>query len=104
MCTVWTISQNKGDPNMQYSLNRDNYRNFDVMEAGKRAARAYFIPYRDKTALQKTNCLTERFRSDMVRVLSGEWDFKYYDKTALVPKEFDTERVQFISIHGMNAT
>lgn len=95
MCTVWTISQNKGDPNMQYSLNRDNYRNFDVMEAGKRAARAYFIPYRDKTALQKTNCLTERFRSDMVRVLSGEWDFKYYEKTALVPKEFDTERVQF---------
>ncbi len=80
---------------MQYTLNRDNYRDFDVMETGKRAARAYFIPYRAKAALCKTTCLTERFRSDMVRVLSGEWDFKYYDKTALVPTEFDTERVQF---------
>ena len=95
MGTAWHILPCKGEPRMQYTLNKENYRRFDVLEAGKRPARAYFIPYRDRAALCRETCLTERYHSDMVRVLSGEWDFKYYDKTALVPKDFDTDRVQF---------
>ena len=31
----------------------------------------------------------------MVTVLNGEWDFKYYEKDMLIPKEFYTDRVQF---------
>lgn len=83
---------------MQYILNRDNYRNFDAMQINKLDGRAYFIPYRKKAALLATDCLTERYKSDMVEVLSGEWDFKYYDKTALLPTNFDTSCVKFDKI------
>ena len=80
---------------MQYILNRDNYRNFDILQAGKLDGRAYFIPYGDETALRKTDACTERYESDKVQVLSGEWQFKYYDKLGLMPTDFDTDGVQF---------
>lgn len=84
---------------MQYKLNRSNYRDFDTFAVGKLDGRAYFIPYRSREALMATDALTERFQSDMVQVLSGEWEFKYYDKTALLPTDFDTQNVQFDKIH-----
>lgn len=80
---------------MQYIFNRENYRNFDVFQDGKLQGRAYFIPYSSKAALKKTDCLTERYKSDLVTVLSGEWEFKYYDKLELLPTHFDTSTVQF---------
>lgn len=83
---------------MQYILNRDNYRNFDMLQAGKLDGRAYFIPYGDETALRKTDACTERYESDKVQVLSGEWQFKYYDALALLPTDFDTESVQFDTV------
>ncbi|MGN0554668.1 MAG: glycoside hydrolase family 2 TIM barrel-domain containing protein [Candidatus Fimenecus sp.] len=83
---------------MQYILNRDNYRNFDMLQAGKLDGRAYFIPYGDETALRKTDACTERYESDKVQVLSGEWQFKYYDALALLPTDFDTETVQFDTV------
>ena len=83
---------------MQYIFNRENYRNFDVFQDGKLQGRAYFIPYSSKAALKKTDCLTERYHSDLVTVLSGEWEFKYYDKLELLPTHFDTSAVQFQKI------
>lgn len=83
---------------MQYILNRDNYRNFDILQAGKLDGRAYFIPYGEEAALRKTDACTERYESDKVQVLSGEWQFKYYDKLGLLPTDFDTEKVQFDKI------
>ncbi len=84
---------------MQYTLNRENYRNFDTLEVNKLPGRSYFIPYTDRTALQATDACTERFGSNLVKVLSGDdWEFKYYDKTALLPTDFDTEQVQFDKI------
>ncbi|MGN0572002.1 MAG: glycoside hydrolase family 2 TIM barrel-domain containing protein [Candidatus Fimenecus sp.] len=83
---------------MQYILNRDNYRNFDMLQAGKLDGRAYFIPYSDEAALRKTDACTERFASDKVQVLSGDWQFKYYDALQLLPTDFDTDKVQFDSI------
>ena len=83
---------------MQYIFNRENYRNFDVFQDGKLQGRAYFIPYSSKAALKKTDCLTERYKSDLVTVLSGEWEFKYYDKLELLPTHFDTSTVQFQKI------
>ncbi|MEG1846213.1 MAG: phage baseplate assembly protein [Oscillospiraceae bacterium] len=80
---------------MLYTLNKANYRDFDTYEIGKLSGRAYFIPYSDKKALKKTTCLTERYESDKVRVLSGEWDFKYYDKLSVMPTDFDSERTSF---------
>ncbi len=80
---------------MKYTINTDNFRNFDVAEINKLSPRAYFIPYASKEKLLEQDVLTERYNSSMVTILNGEWDFKYYDKDMLIPKEFYTDRVQF---------
>lgn len=83
---------------MQYTIDQHNYRDFDLLQIGKLDARAYFIPYRDEKKLLSTELLKERYESDMVEVLSGAWDFKYYKKQSLMPKEYDTASVQFDEI------
>ncbi|MBQ4573061.1 MAG: hypothetical protein IJA80_07270 [Clostridia bacterium] len=80
---------------MKYTINTDNFKNFDVAEINKLSPRAYFIPYSSMEKLCEQSVLTERYNSDMVTVLNGEWDFKYYEKDMLIPKEFYTDRVQF---------
>lgn len=80
---------------MKYTINTDNFRNFDVAEINKLPPRAYFVPYASKDNLCEQDVLTERYNSNMVTILNGEWDFKYYDKDMLIPKEFYTDRVQF---------
>ena len=84
---------------MKYSIINDNYRNFEVFEINKLKPRAYAIPFKSIRNLKATNCLTERYKSDIVTVLSGEWDFKYYDKMSILPNCFDTSRVQFNKIN-----
>ena len=80
---------------MKYIIDRANFRQFDIAEINKLSPRAYFIPYSSKENLEKQDVLTERYNSDMVHILNGEWDFKYYEKDMLIPNEFYTERVQF---------
>lgn len=80
---------------MNYLINRENFRKFEISEIGKLPPRAYFIPYSSKESLDAQSVLTERYNSDKVRILSGEWDFKYYEKDMLIPNSFYTDRVQF---------
>ena len=80
---------------MEYNIINDNYRDFDIFEINKLKPRTYAIPFGSLKKLKATDCLTERYKSDKVRVLSGEWDFKYYEKSSIVPVHFDTDRVQF---------
>ncbi len=80
---------------MKYIINRANFRQFDIAEIGKLSPRAYFIPYPSKDLLCEQNVLTERYNSPMVKILNGEWDFKYYEKDMLIPNEFYTDRVKF---------
>jgi beta-galactosidase len=80
---------------MKYTINTKNFRDFDTAEINKLSPRAYFIPYSSMEKLCQQDVLTERYNSDMVTVLNGEWDFKYYEKDMLIPKEFYTDRVQF---------
>ncbi|MBE6836178.1 MAG: hypothetical protein E7515_08035 [Ruminococcaceae bacterium] len=80
---------------MLYDINFKNHYDFNSYEINKLAPRAYFIPYCDLSALKKTDCLTERYNSEMVRVLSGEWDFRYFEKTAFLPKKLDTDQIVF---------
>lgn len=75
---------------MKYTINRTNYGDFDIYELNKKAARAYFIPYESSEILEQTPVSAERFSSDMVDVLSGEWDFKYYEKKSSLPDVLDT--------------
>ena len=71
---------------MEYKLNTTNYRDFKVIEDNKCAARAYFIPYSKKEKLSAVDIKHERTDSDLVEVLSGEWDFKYYSDISLIPE------------------
>ena len=83
---------------MQYKINTANHRDFDTFERNKRAGRAYFIPYTDKKKLAETPLARERFGSPLVTLLSGEWDFKYYEKEADMPVDLDTAAVDFDKI------
>ncbi len=80
---------------MKYEINLTNYSDFAVYEINKRKPRAYSVPYSSRSKLAKIPFKKERMSSDQVRVLSGEWEFKYYSKDTLIPKEFNSSKVRF---------
>ena len=84
---------------MRYEINKTNYRDFDIYEVNRLPARAYAIPYGDAETLRATPFERERTGSDQVRVLSGEWDFKYYADIAELPDELDTDATRFDRVH-----
>ncbi len=83
---------------MKYSIERNNFNDFSFFEKNKREGRAYMIPYSCAEKLKKTPFKKERISSDMVRVLSGEWDFRYYKSNKELPDTVDTEAVPFDKI------
>lgn len=80
---------------MKYEINRTNYQKFPLFEENKREGRAYFIPYSSRETLAATPFLEERYKSDRVTVLSGEWDFHYYDHASKLPQTLDTQAEAF---------
>lgn len=83
---------------MKYSISRNLHTDFSVFEQNKLPERSYFIPFSCTEQLNKSNYKNERFVSDRVQNLSGEWDFAYYDKLSLVPDIFDTDKIHFDKI------
>ncbi|MBO7320192.1 MAG: hypothetical protein J6V06_09275, partial [Clostridia bacterium] len=83
---------------MKYNIKKLLINNFDVYEENKLAGRSYFIPYSDKAILAEKNALNERFGSDMVTVLSGEWSFKYYKLISRMPSIIDTQAITFDTV------
>ncbi len=83
---------------MKYNLMNTNYANFKIFEKNKLTPRAYFIPFKAFESLRSTDVLTERYSSDFVKVLSGDWDFKYYSKHSEIPEVFDTDKINFDKI------
>ena len=83
---------------MKYTIERNNFNDFSVYEINKRPGRAYMIPYSSKNILSKTPFAKERTSSDLVRVLSGEWDFKYFDSNKNLPDVIDTNKTDFDKI------
>lgn len=80
---------------MKYILDKLNHCTFKTVEQGRLAPRAYAVPHSAKAAAQSADYKTERYNSDMVTVLSGEWDFKYYKKKSKLPATFDTSKQKF---------
>ena len=80
---------------MKYKIKRNLHTDFSVFEENKLPARSYFIPFSSAEKVQKTDYKSERYNSDRVTMLSGEWDFAYYEKLSLVPVIFDTDEVSF---------
>ncbi len=83
---------------MKYTVKRKNFNDFSVFEISKLPGRAYTIPYSSKAVLAKTPFKKEQYNSDIVRVLSGKWDFKYYSSNKDLPAKFDTDEVKFDEI------
>lgn len=83
---------------MKYQINRTNYNDFSVFEINKLEGRAYTIPYSSIETLKKIPLKKERTSSDIVRLLSGEWEFKYYQSHKNIPDVLDTEFVPFDKI------
>ena len=84
---------------MEYLINKTNYRDFSVFEDNKQKARAYFIPYSKRETLEKTSFKDERYSSDLVDVLSGEWDFKYYSDISELNKEINSDDLEYQKIN-----
>lgn len=84
---------------MKYRIHRDLHTDFNIFEENKLAERSYFIPFSNEKALSATDYKNERYHSDRVTVLSGEWDFAYYEKLSDISEELDTNSVSFDRIH-----
>lgn len=83
---------------MKYRIKKLLINNFDVFMENKLPYRSYFIPYRNKDLLFDKSSLNERYESDTVNVLSGEWNFKFYEKISRMPNIIDTENLAFDKI------
>lgn len=80
---------------MKYKISRKLHTDFSVFEQNKLPERSYFIPFSCASALSETDYKNERYKSDRIIMLSGEWDFAYYKKLSLVPDLFDTDNIEF---------
>ncbi len=83
---------------MKYQIRKLRINDFDCYEENKLRARSYFIPYSDKERLLEQCALSERYSSDTVTVISGEWKFRYFEKISRLPSVIDTETMSFDNI------
>lgn len=83
---------------MKYQIKKLRINDFEVYEQNKLAGRSYFIPYSDKAKLLEQTTLTERYASDAVTVISGEWKFRYFEKISRLPTTIDTDTMAFDDI------
>lgn len=80
---------------MIYTICEDNYCDFNVFQKNKLNPRSYFIPFESREKAESVSLCEERYESGIVKVLNGEWDFKYYEKFADMPKAFNTDNINF---------
>lgn len=83
---------------MNYKIHKNLHTDFSIFEENKLDARSYFIPFSSTKKLEKTDYKNERYQSDRITMLSGEWDFAYYEKLSLVPDSLDTDSISFDKI------
>ncbi len=72
---------------MNYKWKLNNYCDFSVFEKGRLAPRNYFVPYPDRDSAKDIDIKDYRYKSSLVRILNGDWDFKFYPN----PNDFPTE-------------
>lgn len=80
---------------MKYTIHRNLHTDFSVFEQNKQKARTYFIPFSSTEKLNATDYKTERYESDRVMMLSGEWDFAYFGKLSEIPETFDADKLSY---------
>ena len=83
---------------MRYTIDRENYHRFDVMEVNKLPPRSYFIPFQTRERADGADTLTKRYASEKVICLNGMWDFQFCARPGQIPEVFDTEKQNFALI------
>ena len=81
------------------NVKRNLHNDFNVFEENKKKERSYFIPFSSTTALENSDYKNERYVSGRVQMLSGEWEFVYYDKLSKVSEPFDTSKASFDKVN-----
>lgn len=79
---------------MKYKILKNLHNDFKIFEKNKLAPRAYMIPFYDRDLMEKYDFRTERYNSDAVMCLSGEWNFRFYKTMRSLPDVFDTGKVK----------
>ncbi len=83
---------------MIYNISRNLHTDFSVYRQNRLDARSWFIPFSSKESMEKSDYKNERYLSDRVQMLSGEWDFAYFPKMSDIPSQFDTSKEKFDKI------
>lgn len=83
---------------MRYSINRENYHRFEILQLGKLPARSYFIPFPDRKQADSAGIAEKRYASTKVRCLNGDWDFKFYPQPKRLPQVLETDTLDFDTI------
>lgn len=83
---------------MKYSVIKNLHNDFSVFEKNKLAPRAYAPAYKSSETLKNTCYTKERVNADLVTLLSGEWNFKFYKSINDVPDKLDTTKTKFDTI------
>ncbi len=83
---------------MKYNIDRHLHDDFSVFEQNKMTERSYYIPFSSIEKLNETDYKNERYQSDRVEMLSGNWDFAYYDKLSKIPETIETSEISFDEI------
>ena len=87
---------------MKYLINKTNHCDFKTIAVNRLDPRAYFIAHSKRINAKQIDFNYERYNSDIVTVLSGEWDFKYYKKKSKLPEKLDTDKITFDKIKSAN--
>lgn len=83
---------------MKYNFKTGNYNNFKVFKDNVLVPRSYFIPFNSLELLSKTDIRDERYNSPVVKCLSGEWDFAYFEDCLAIQNELELDNITFDKI------
>lgn len=79
---------------MKYTFNHELFNDFSKFEVNKLNARSYHVPFANLELMNNSDYLSERYQSDMLTLLNGDWQFIYYDKLSKLT-EIDTKDAAF---------
>ena len=83
---------------MNYHLRNQNYNDFAIYKENVLPSAAYFIPFSQAQAALRAQGVAERYASDRVTCLSGDWRFLYFKKESDLPRDFDPAKAEMDTV------
>lgn len=80
---------------MKYKWKLNNYCTFSTFEINRLKPRNYFVPYPNKESAQGIDIKEYRYKSPLVHILNGDWDFRFYPNPNDFPDEIDSNAVDW---------